>query len=242
MLNVGQSNLKSSEQAFMNRLEAKTSSLAANIVEINTPSPSTTSTSFRDENTPPPASNAPAILKQTHQIMSQFPDSHSAVLDHNQLQQSTPTKSPVSSPKISPSPTRKAISPFLSPLKEFAESSQPTAQVSARRDLMPTMQDQPVIAKQSINIPRNAKGYPTTGGKVPRKTFPREITNSATEATTKENSLPQQPNTSRHKKDVCLNCNAFRSQARLLAHENEKLKGEIARLQQALAQGPYQGT
>ena len=210
-------------------------------MEINTPSPSTTSTSFHDENTLPPASNALAILKQTHQIMSQFPDSHSAILDRNQLQQSTPTKSPASSPKISPSPTRKAISPFLSPLKEFAESSQPTAQVSAR-DLMPTMQDQPVIAKQSINIPRNAKGYPTTGGKVPRKTFPREITNSATETATKENSLPQQPNTSGHKKDVCLNCNAFRSQARSLAHENEKLKGEIARLQQALAQGPYQGT
>ena len=32
MLNVGQSHLKSSEQAFMNRLEAKTTSLAANVV------------------------------------------------------------------------------------------------------------------------------------------------------------------------------------------------------------------
>ena len=103
------------------------------------------------------------------------------------------------------------------------------------------MQDQPVITKQFINIPRNAKEYPTTGGKVPKMTFPREITNSTTETTAKENSLPQQPNTSDHKKGIWLNCNAFRSQARLLAHENKKLTGEIARLQQALAQGPQQG-
>ena len=129
---------------------------------------------------------------------------------------------------ISPRPLPADMSPLL-----FASNSQEVV----RRDLNKRFEKSKV----------NAKGHPTTGGKVPLKNFSSVLTSTNVENSTIRSSTPKAAAavTNRSKvaieKPRCQTCNTFRIQLRYLMHEKEKQQEEIQRLQAIIAAGQYQG-
>ena len=107
---------------------------------------------------------------------------------------------------------------------------------------MPSV-SKPYLTNNQKTPELNHKGYPTTGGKCPRKDF-REVEDLKENSVVTETDTTQRTKRSKkavHTNDNCANCRVFKLQLHALSRKNDLLTDDVTRLQQIIAAGQYQG-